>query len=81
MSKWNHNGVDIELNDGGKFVATIKGRRVTKPSLDAMKTAIESVEDFKSFSVLATERYGREHVPMNVVGIRKLPKNFSAISP
>jgi len=51
MKVTTYKGVDIELSGEG-FSATVNGKRVKKPSVAAVKAAIDKVSEFKKFKAL-----------------------------
>lgn len=61
-----HGGVNIYANSTVEFVATIDGKRVTKPSLAAMKKHIDGRTPFVPFDALDSD--GK---PIKVIGIRE----------
>lgn len=68
-----HGGIDIHVTVDGEFAATLDGKRVTKPSLAAMKKHIDKRRPVVSFDALDVE--GK---PIKVIGIRKKSgKRFS----
>lgn len=80
-TKFKHGGIDIEFNTvRGDFSATVNGKNVRKPSLDAMKKHIDNTakSTFAPFTALARkDDYGA--TPVNdkdfnvyeVIGIEK----------
>lgn len=81
MSQFEHKGIAITFNEQrATFSATINKKHISKPSLSAMKTAIDkSVEStFKPFSALIGATYSRqgdvaggELTRVTVIGLRK----------
>lgn len=83
VNSWKHQGIEITLSDGGHFVATITGRVTRKPSLDAIRKAIDNSKKstFKPFTGLREEEHydkGKGNkdalVRVTVVGITKAPR-------
>lgn len=69
MQSFTHKNVQITLDYNGQFTATVRGKVVHKPSLDAMKKFIDTPPAFTPFKALRTQ-YG-EAIEIEVVGIKK----------
>lgn len=57
LASFEHNGIKIELSTSGMFFAVVSGRKVHKPSLDAMKKFLDESKKtaFEPFTALVHE--------------------------
>lgn len=57
--KFTHQGIEIDLQPSGDFVATVEGQRVVKASLDAMKKHIATAKKkpFAAFTAMREETH------------------------
>lgn len=82
MAKFEHDGIEIELKQDGRFAASIGGKLVRKPSLDAMKKAIDESKKvkFEPFEGLIRAGWevkeymieGTELARVKIVGVEKI---------
>lgn len=84
--EFDYEGIRITCDAGGHFVATVKGARVRKPSLQAMKKHIDEMGriKFKPFTALCETTYMDKdlkgapgYMRVEVIGIAKNTQRYS----
>ena len=78
MSTFNHKGVEITVNAAGVFTAVVGGVTTRKPSLGAMRAAIDKVDAFTPFKALCLT-YGDHLSKIAVVGTADTKRTFHRI--
>lgn len=73
----NHNGIEITFVESqARFEATVGGRLLTAPSVDAMKKKIAKTESFKPVPVLVSDWYPDKK--QTIVGLKVKPRGYKA---